>query len=255
MKDMPIIMAHPSIPWQDEALSVATHKPNVYIDLSGWSPKYFPKILIQYANRMLKHKMLFGSDWPIVEPDAIAAMRSAITGRIADGSVFHESETISPRDALEAHTRHPARCVGFDDAGTIAPGRRADLVVLDRDPLTCDWHHDPPQVVHGPHRRDRGVVHRAHLVERRLHGVGEVGVDHTAVATDHDSLIEVLGHDAVDGVDHPRAKLGGRFGVGVAIPAAGPIPLSHDTKHLIGLDRVEDAAVLWQGLPEVDLDE
>ena len=39
--DMPIIMAHPSVPWQDEALSVAPHKPNVYIDLSGWSPKYF----------------------------------------------------------------------------------------------------------------------------------------------------------------------------------------------------------------------
>ena len=35
--DMPIILAHPSFPWQEEALSVATHKPQVYIDLSGWS--------------------------------------------------------------------------------------------------------------------------------------------------------------------------------------------------------------------------
>jgi len=34
---------HPSFPWQEEALAVATHKPNVYIDLSGWSPKYFPR--------------------------------------------------------------------------------------------------------------------------------------------------------------------------------------------------------------------
>ena len=33
--DMPIILAHPSFPWQEEALSVATHKPQVYIDLSG----------------------------------------------------------------------------------------------------------------------------------------------------------------------------------------------------------------------------
>lgn len=39
--DMKIIVAHPSWPWQDEALSVCLHKPNVYIDLSGWSPKYF----------------------------------------------------------------------------------------------------------------------------------------------------------------------------------------------------------------------
>jgi predicted TIM-barrel fold metal-dependent hydrolase len=67
--DMPIILAHPSFPWQEEALSVATHKPNVYIDMSGWSPKYFPPILIRYANSMLKHKMLFGSDWPAITPD------------------------------------------------------------------------------------------------------------------------------------------------------------------------------------------
>ena len=67
--DMPIIMAHPSFPWQEEALSVATHKPQVYIDLSGWSPKYFPPILVQYANTLLKHKMLFGSDFPVLTPD------------------------------------------------------------------------------------------------------------------------------------------------------------------------------------------
>jgi predicted TIM-barrel fold metal-dependent hydrolase len=67
--DMPIIMAHPSFPWQDEALSVCLHKPQVYIDLSGWSPKYFPPQLIQYANTLLKHKMLFGSDYPMLTPD------------------------------------------------------------------------------------------------------------------------------------------------------------------------------------------
>jgi len=67
--DLNIILAHPSFPWQDEALSVATHKPNVYIDLSGWSPKYFPEILVRYSNTLLKKKMLFGSDWPAITPD------------------------------------------------------------------------------------------------------------------------------------------------------------------------------------------
>lgn len=67
--DMPIVLAHPSFPWQEEALAVAQHKPNVYIDLSGWSPKYFPPILIQYANTLLKEKVLFGSDWPSITPD------------------------------------------------------------------------------------------------------------------------------------------------------------------------------------------
>ena len=67
--DMPIILAHPSFPWQEEALSVATHKPQVYIDLSGWSPKYFPPILVQYANTLLKDKILFGSDYPVMSPE------------------------------------------------------------------------------------------------------------------------------------------------------------------------------------------
>ena len=67
--DMPIIMAHPSFPWQEEALSVATHKPQVYIDLSGWSPKYFPPILVQYANTLLKDRILFGSDYPVFNPE------------------------------------------------------------------------------------------------------------------------------------------------------------------------------------------
>jgi uncharacterized protein len=67
--DLSIILAHPSFPWQEEALAVAVHKPNVYIDLSGWSPKYFPEILIQYTNTRLKNKMLFGSDFPLIAPD------------------------------------------------------------------------------------------------------------------------------------------------------------------------------------------
>lgn len=67
--DMPIIMAHPSFPWQDEAISICLHKPQVYIDLSGWSPKYFSPNLVQYANTLLKHKVLFGSDYPLITPD------------------------------------------------------------------------------------------------------------------------------------------------------------------------------------------
>lgn len=66
---MPIVLAHPSFPWQEEAISVAMHKAEVYIDLSGWSPKLFPPVLIQYANTVLQDKMLFGSDFPVITPD------------------------------------------------------------------------------------------------------------------------------------------------------------------------------------------
>ncbi len=67
--DIEIVIAHPSWPWQDEALSLALHKPNIWIDLSGWSPKYFPPQLVQYANTLLKDRMLFGSDYPLITPE------------------------------------------------------------------------------------------------------------------------------------------------------------------------------------------
>lgn len=64
-----IIMAHPSVPWQEEAISIATHKSNVYIDLSGWSPKYFPEALVRSANNILSRKLLFGTDYPLITPE------------------------------------------------------------------------------------------------------------------------------------------------------------------------------------------
>jgi len=67
--DIQIVVAHPSWPWQDEAISLALHKPNIWIDLSGWSPKYFPPQLVQYANTLLKDRILFGSDFPLITPD------------------------------------------------------------------------------------------------------------------------------------------------------------------------------------------
>ena len=67
--ELQIVMAHPSVPWQDEALAVATHKHNTWIDLSGWSPKYFPDSLVRAANSYLKGRVLFGSDFPLLTPD------------------------------------------------------------------------------------------------------------------------------------------------------------------------------------------
>ena len=67
--ELTIVLAHPSFPWQDEAISVALHKLQVYIDLSGWSPRYFPEQLVRYANTLLRDRVLFGSDYPLITPD------------------------------------------------------------------------------------------------------------------------------------------------------------------------------------------
>jgi predicted TIM-barrel fold metal-dependent hydrolase len=67
--ELTVIGAHPSWPWQEESLAIARHKSNFYIDLSGWSPKYFSEELVRYLNGPLRQKFLFGSDWPLITPE------------------------------------------------------------------------------------------------------------------------------------------------------------------------------------------
>jgi len=59
-----IIAAHPGWPWTDEMTAVALHKGNVFWELSGWAPKYFPPSLRTDIRGRLREKMMFGSDHP-----------------------------------------------------------------------------------------------------------------------------------------------------------------------------------------------
>ncbi len=67
--ELKIVAAHPAWPWHLENLAAAWHKANYYIDLSGWAPKYFPPEVVHYANSIIPHKTLFGSDWPVLGVD------------------------------------------------------------------------------------------------------------------------------------------------------------------------------------------
>jgi len=62
--DMTIIASHPGWPWIDEMTAVALHKGNVFWELSGWAPKYFPEALVRDIRGRLKDKIMFGSDHP-----------------------------------------------------------------------------------------------------------------------------------------------------------------------------------------------
>lgn len=64
--DLTIVMAHPAVPWVDAQIAIASHKANCYVDLSGWSPKYFPPQLIRALGRQLRTKALFGTDHPYI---------------------------------------------------------------------------------------------------------------------------------------------------------------------------------------------
>ena len=64
-----IVMAHPAVPWVDAQIAIVAHKANVYLDLSGYSPKYFPPQLVRALSRQLRTKALFGTDYPYVQLD------------------------------------------------------------------------------------------------------------------------------------------------------------------------------------------
>lgn len=64
--NLTIIAAHPGWPWVEEMTAVALHKGNVYWELSGWAPKYFPNSLKRDIRGRLRDKIMFGSDYPSI---------------------------------------------------------------------------------------------------------------------------------------------------------------------------------------------
>ncbi|MCU1431476.1 MAG: 4-hydroxyphenyl-beta-ketoacyl-CoA hydrolase [Actinotalea sp.] len=67
--ELKIISAHPAWPWHLEALAACWHKSNIYLDLSGWGPRYLPTEVVHYANSLLQDRVLFGTDWPALDID------------------------------------------------------------------------------------------------------------------------------------------------------------------------------------------
>ena len=76
--DLPLIGIHIGYPWYEEMISMAWKHPNVYIGLDAYAPKHWPQATTHYMNTFGQDKVLFGTDWPVVDPeramDDVAAM-------------------------------------------------------------------------------------------------------------------------------------------------------------------------------------
>lgn len=67
--DLDILFAHPAFPWEREQLAVVQQKGNVWMDLSGWLPKYIDDQVLHYAGTMLQDSVMFGTDYPMIRPE------------------------------------------------------------------------------------------------------------------------------------------------------------------------------------------
>jgi predicted TIM-barrel fold metal-dependent hydrolase len=66
---MDVLLAHPAFPWEKEQLAICQQKGNVFMDLSGWLPKYIDDQVLHYAGTVLRDKVMFGTDYPMIRPE------------------------------------------------------------------------------------------------------------------------------------------------------------------------------------------
>jgi predicted amidohydrolase YtcJ len=99
-----------------------------------------------YAWRtQLEHgaRLVFGSDAPVESPNPFWGLHAAVTRQRADGSPgpegWYPEQRLDVHEALAAFTQGPAYAAGMEDRlGKLAPGYLADLLVLEKDPFTCE---------------------------------------------------------------------------------------------------------------------
>jgi predicted TIM-barrel fold metal-dependent hydrolase len=68
-----VVAAHFGWPWHMDLIAVALHKTNVYIDISGWSPKRIPAEVVRELKGRLSGQFVWGSDFPFISPDRCLA--------------------------------------------------------------------------------------------------------------------------------------------------------------------------------------
>ncbi|HSN72472.1 MAG TPA: amidohydrolase family protein, partial [Steroidobacteraceae bacterium] len=67
--ELKLIGIHIGVPWTDEAISMAWKHENVFLAGDAYAPKHWPRSFVHYANTYGSHKVLFGTDWPVIDPE------------------------------------------------------------------------------------------------------------------------------------------------------------------------------------------
>ena len=76
-----IIGIHIGVPWTDEAISMAWKHDNIYLGGDAYAPRHWPRAFVHYANSYGSHKVLFGTDWPVIDPQRAVAEVGALDFR------------------------------------------------------------------------------------------------------------------------------------------------------------------------------
>jgi predicted TIM-barrel fold metal-dependent hydrolase len=67
--ELRLLGIHIGVPWTDEMIAMAWKHENVFIGVDAYAPKHWPKALVHYLNSYGREKVLFGTDWPVIDPE------------------------------------------------------------------------------------------------------------------------------------------------------------------------------------------
>ena len=100
--ELTLIGIHIGVPWTDEMISMCRKHPNVYTAGDGYAPKHWPAAFVHYANTYGRDKVLFGTDWPVINPEC--AVRE-----VGELGLRPESERMLMRENALRIFRFPGR--------------------------------------------------------------------------------------------------------------------------------------------------
>jgi predicted amidohydrolase YtcJ len=82
-------------------------------------------------------QLMFSSDCPVADPSPLKGIHAAVMRQRADRTPkdgWYSDQTVAVDEAVRAYTCTPAIASGVGDTlGSLAPGKKADIIVLDRD--------------------------------------------------------------------------------------------------------------------------
>ena len=67
--ELKLLGIHIGVPWTDEMIAMAWKHENIYIGVDAYGPKHWPKPLVHYLNSYGREKVMFGTDWPVIDPE------------------------------------------------------------------------------------------------------------------------------------------------------------------------------------------
>jgi uncharacterized protein len=67
--ELKLIGIHIGVPWTSEMIAMAWKHPNVFIGMDAYAPRHWPADMVHYLDSYGRGKVMFGTDWPVIDPE------------------------------------------------------------------------------------------------------------------------------------------------------------------------------------------